>query len=287
MAYPLTSESGNLTCTTSGSDLQQLFTNALRMTTDLATINVESNEVDITQATGSTINFNTMLGGLRTGTVDFSGIYPRTTPALGIASSIIYASGYVQYVNAWSIDITWPEIDITSVAGSLTPATWRRWMPGGIGKWSGSYTCKADNATVPSVTSTGAAAAAQFVFAEEGATDPQLSGNIIMPKLVQKVKLGDFSELTYTFTGSGNLTQTVTGNYPGLLSTGGGAITKPSWDVVSTPDGVPDVTCTLTVGPSRTWTFPAFWTKLNLSWKVDDVVRVSGTLRIADTATVA
>jgi hypothetical protein len=284
MAYPLTSETGNLTCGTSATDLNQLFTNALRLTTDVATINVESNEIDVTQATGSAINFSTMIGGLRTGTVEFAGIYPRATTPLAVSSIITYASGYVQYINAWSIDITWPEIDITSI-GAATVPTWRRWMPGGIGKWSGTYTCKADNVAPPTVPSTGAAAAAIFQFAEAGATDPQLAGDITMPRLTQRVRLGDFSELSYSFNGSGNLTQTTTATYPGLLASAGGAITKPSWD--TTGDGVPDVSCVLTVGPSRTWTFPAFWTRLNLSWKVDDVVRVTGTLRIADAATVA
>lgn len=284
MAYPLTSESGNLTCTTSATDLFQLFTNAIRVTTDVATINVEANEIEVTQATGSTINFAAMIGGLRTATVDFAGIYPRTTTPLGVSSIIEFATGYVQYVNAWSIDITWPEIDITSVGGALSPTTWRRWMPGGMGRWTGTYTCKADNATLPSLPSTGAAAAATFKFAEAGATDPALAGSITTPRLSQRVRLGDFSELTYNFNGSGDLTQTTTATYPGLLAAAGGAITKPTWD--TTGDGVPDVSCTLTVGPSRTWVFPAFWTKLNLAWKVDDVVRVSGTLRVADTATV-
>jgi hypothetical protein len=289
MAYPLTSETGNLTCTVANSDLNQLFTNALRMTTDLATINIESNEIDVTQASGSAINFNAMIGGLRTGTVEFSGIYPRATTPLAVSSEIVYgtpANGYVQYCNAWNIDIAWPEIDITSI-NSSTPPTWRRWMPGGIGQWSGSYTCKADDTTPPVIPLTGSGESVTFKFAEAGATDPQLAGTITVPRLSQRVRLGDYSELTYNFRGSGNLTQTTTATYPGLLSTTTPfAITKPSWDVVG-GNGIPDVTCTLTVATGRTWSFPAFWTRLNLAWKVDDVIRVSGTLRIADTATVA
>ena len=283
MAYPLTSETGNLTCAVATTDLNQLFTNAIRMTGDLATINIEATEIEVTQATGSAINMGTMIGGLRTGTVEFSGIYPRTTTPLAASSSITYASGYVQYVNSWNLEISWPEIDITTISSSSVP-TWRRWMPGGIGMWSGSYTCKADDATPPVIPPSGAASSATFQFAASGT--PSLAGNITAPRLSQRVRLGDFSELVYNFRGSGDLTQTVSADYPGLTRSTTGAISKPSWDAVG-GNGVPDVTCVLKVAPSREWTFPAFWTRLNLEWKVDDVVRVTGTLRIADTASVA
>lgn len=293
MAYPLTSETGNLTCTAGSGDLHYLFGTAIRITTDVATLNLESNDIEVTQATGSAINMHERIAGLRTGTVDFSGIWPRTSTPLGISSNVTYntpSDGYTQYVNAWTLDITWPEIDITYFAGGATgptdPSTsWRRWMPGGIGMWSGSYTCKADDATPPVVPRTGTATAATFKFVEDGATDPQLAGNIAAVRLAQQVRLGDFSELTYTFNGSGNLTQTAAGSLPGLLAASG-AISKPTWNLTAT-DSKPDNTCVLTVATGRTWTFPAFWNKLSLSWKVDDVVRVTGTLRVADVPTVA
>jgi hypothetical protein len=197
LAYPLTSETGNLTSIAASGDLLYLFGTALRMTTDLATIKIESNEIDVTQATGSAINMMEKFQGLRTGTVDFSGIFPRTTPPLGISALVTYASGYVAYMNALS----------------------------------------------------------------------------------QRVRLGDFSELSYAFNGSGNLNQT-----NGGLLAASGDISKPTWNIAGT-SATPDQTCRLTVGGSRKWEFPAFWTKLSLSWKMDDVVRVTGTLRIASTAT--
>lgn len=289
MAYPLTSETGNLTCTAGSGDLNYLFGTAIRLTTDMATLNLESNEIEVTQATGSAINMHARINGLRTGTVEFSGIWPRASTPMGITSLVTYASGYVQYINAWSIDITWPEIDITYFAGGATgptdPSTsWRRWMPGGIGSWSGSYTCKADDATPPSVPSTGASAAATFYMMADGAAgttgDPSLAGNITTPRLTQRVRLGDFSELTYNFAGSGDLTQTAGTTLPGLTAASG-AISKPTWNLTAT-DSKPDNTCRLLVATGRYYDFPAFWTRLNLSWRVDDVVRVSGTLRVAD-----
>lgn len=276
LAYPLTSETGNLTSIAPSGDLLYLFGTALRMTTDLATIKIESNEIDVTQATGSAINMMEKYHGLRTGTVDFSGIFPRTTPPLGISALVSYASGYVAYMNSLNIDITWPEIEITETTGAATG--WRKWMPGGIGSWSGSYTCKADVNDAPSLPTSGASAAATFKLVEAG-TDPTLSGNIGIPSLTQRVRLGDFSELSYTFNGSGNLNQT-----NGGLLAASGDIAKPTWNIAGT-SATPDQTCRLTVGGSRKWEFPAFWTKLSLSWKMDDVVRVTGTLRIASTAT--
>jgi len=276
LAYPLTSETGNLTSIAASGDLLYLFGTALRMTTDLATIKIESNEIDVTQATGSAINMMEKFHGLRTGTVDFSGIFPRTTPPLGISALVTYASGYVAYMNALTIDITWPEIEITETTGAATG--WRKWMPGGIGSWSGSYTCKADVNDAPSLPTSGASATASFKLVEAG-TDPTLSGNIGIPSLSQRVRLGDFSELSYAFNGSGNLNQT-----NGGLLAASGDISKPTWNIAGT-SATPDQTCRLTVGGSRKWEFPAFWTKLSLSWKMDDVVRVTGTLRIASTAT--
>lgn len=284
MAYPLTSETGNLTCTAASGDLLYMFGTSLRMTTDLATLNVNANEVDVTQATTSGVNMFAKINGLRDGTVDFSGIWPRTSPLGAMSALVTFGSGYVQYVNAFNIDITWPEIDITSFTGTASTG-WRTWMPGGTGMWSGSWTCKADNATPPVMPSVGAAAAATFKFYEDGATDPAISGSIGTPKLTQKVKVGDYSELGYSFSGSGDLTQAPGTSLPGILYSTSTAVTKPTWDVNG--DGTPDNTCILTVATGRTHTFPAFWTKLSLSWKPDDVVRVSGTLRVAGAITTA
>jgi hypothetical protein len=282
MAYPLTSETGNLTtdATVVTGDLYYLMNTALRMTTDLATLNVNANEVDITQATTSGVNMFSKLNGLRDATVDFSGIWPRTSPGSAMSANVTFGTGYVQYVNAFSIDINWPEVDITSFT-SVASTGWRTYMPGGVGMWSGSWTCKADNATALSMPSVGAAAAATFKFYEDG-TDPSLQGTIGTPKLSQKVKVGDYSEVTYSFSGSGDLAQNAGSTLPGLTAATGN-ITKPTWNIGGTSS--PDNLCVLSVTSSRKYTFPAFWTKLSLSWKPDDVVRVSGTLRVAGAIT--
>jgi len=282
MAYPLTSELGNLTCTAASGDLLYHFGTAIRVGSDVATLTIESNEYDATTPTGSAVSMRTMNAGLRQGTVAYTGLYPRAANPLGLSSLITYASGYVQYVNAFTINMQFPEIDITSATGAA--GSYRRWMPGGTGTWGGTYTCKADNATALTMPTVGAASSATFKLAEDGASDPSLAGNITTPRLTQTVKIGAESVAVYSFSGSGALTQSAGTALPGIFAASG-AITKPSWDLDG--DGVPDNTCLLTVASGRTYTFPAFWTNLSLTWQMDQPVQVSGTLRIAGDVTVA
>jgi hypothetical protein len=281
--WPLTSELGNLTCTAGSGDLLYLLGTAIRVGPDVATLNIESNEYDATTPTGSAVNFMTMNAGLRSATIDFTGIYPRAASPLGITSLITYASGYVKHVTAFNIGIEFAEFDATATTGAV--GNWRAFRPKGTGRFNGSYTCLADNATPPTLPSSAtAAAAATFKLAEDGASDPTLAGNITTPKLTQTVRIGDESVCVYTFTGSGDLTQTAGTALPGLTAASG-AIVKPMWDLNS--DGTADNTCVLTVASGRTYTGPFFWTRLNLAWAMDQPVRVTGTLRLAGSLTVA
>ena len=288
LAYPLTSETGNLVVSTASTDLIYLFQTAMRTTTDFATLDVQANTIDITQASTTAVNMMGQASGLRSATVSFNGIYPRTNPGgfLGTKSLVTFASGYAAYVSGWKIDISWPEIDITSALGT-SGGSWRRYMPGGMGSWRGSYTCKADVNTAPTLPATGGSAAATFAMAEDGATDPSLYGNIIISSMGQRLRVGDFSEITYNFLGDGNLSQTAgtTVPLPGLLYATTLPITKPAWD--TNGDGVPDVACVLTAATGRTHSFSAFWTQLSVECKLDDAVRVSGTLRVSDAITSA
>jgi hypothetical protein len=281
--WPLTSELGNLTCSAGSGDLLYLLGTSLRVAADVATLNIESNEYDATTPTGSAVNFMTMNAGLRSATIDFNGIYPRAASPLGITSLITFAAGYVKHVTAFNINIEFGEFDATATTGAV--GNWRAFRPKGTGRWGGSYTCLADNATPPTLPSSAASASAvTFKLGEDGVADPTLTGFITAPRLNQTVRIGDESQLVYSFTGSGDLTQTAGTALPGLTAASG-VITKPAWDLNG--DGTADNTCVLTVASGRTYTGPFFWTRLNLAWKMDDVVRVSGTLRAAGAITVA
>lgn len=281
--YPLTSELGNLTTNTGvvSGDLYYLFNTAIRVGSDVATLTIEGNEYDATTPTGSAVSMRTRNAGLRQGTVAFTGLWPRAANPLGLSALITYASGYVKHVKGFTINIQFPEIDITTATGAA--GNYRKWMPGGTGTWGGTYTCLADNATALTMPTVGAASAASFKFTEDG-TDPQLSGDITTPRLVQTVKIGAESTAVYSFSGSGALAQQAGSTLPGLLAATGN-ITKPDWDLDS--NGVADNNMKLTVASGRTYVFPAFWTNLSLTWQMDQPVQVSGTLRIAGDVTVA
>lgn len=282
--WPLTSQLGNLTCTAGSGDLHYLLGTSIRIASDVATLNIESNEYDATTPTGSAVNFMTMNAGLRSATIDFTGIYPRAASPLGLTSLIEYASGYVKHVTAFNLGIEWPEFDATSATGAA--GNWRAYRPKGTGRWNGSYTCLADNATPPTLPSSAtAAAAATFKLAYEATAVPTLAGSITTPKFQQTVRIGDESVCVYSFTGSGDLTQTAGNTFPGITAASG-VITKPQWDITGA-DGVADNTCVLTVASGRTYTGPFFWTRLNFAWQMDQPVKVTGTLRLAGTLTVA
>lgn len=280
MAYPLTSELANLTCTSGAGDLHYLFGTAIRVTSNVASFNLESNEYDATSPTGSAVNMKTMNSGLRTGTLSFEGLYPRAANPLGITALISQGGTPIPYVREISLTLTWPEVQITS-GGSSTP-TWRRWMPGGTGSWAGTFTRLAANDVPPTLPTTGTATATVFKMAEDGASDPQLSGAITMPRYQQTVKIGGESALVYSFSGSGDLTQAAGSALPGLFAASG-VIGKPTWD--ADDDGIPDNTCRLLVASGRYYDFPSFWTSITLKWVMDQPVQVTGTLRVADAVT--
>lgn len=281
--WPLTSELGNLTCTAGSGDLLYLLGTSIRIAADVATLNIESNEYDATTPTGSAVNFMTMNAGLRSATIDFTGIYPRAASPLGITSLVEYASGYVKHMTAFNIGIEFGEFPATVTTGA--DGSWAAYRPKGVGRWFGGYTCLADNATPPTLpTAAAAASAATFKLAYEATSVPTLAGNITTPKFQQTVRIGDESQLVYSFTGSGDLTQTAGNTFPGLTAASG-AIVKPKWDLDG--NGTADNTCVLTVASGRTYTGPFFWTRLNLAWQMDQPVKVTGTLRLAGSLTVA
>jgi len=281
--FPLTSELGNLTVTQTATDLEYLLETAIRIGNNVATLNIEANEYDATTPTGSAVNFMTMNAGLLSATIDFEGIYPRAANPLGLTALITYASGYVKHVTAFNISIEYGEFDGTATTG--VAGLWRSPRPKGTGRWFGSYTCLADNATPPTLpTAAAAASAVTFKLGEDGVADPTLTGFITTPKYQQTIRIGDESQLVYTFTGSGDLTQTAGTALPGITAASG-VISKPVWSKGDT--GSANNTCVLTAASGRTYTGPFFWNRINLAWQMDQPVKVTGTLRSAGVITVA
>jgi len=280
--YPLVSDTGNLASGESSGDLFYLFGTALRVGTAIGTININANENDITAASTSGVAMMAKSAGLLDATIDFSGIWPKAATTLGISSLVTFNSSVVKHVTGFTIDINFPEIPTTASTGST--GTWRRWMSGGTGQWSGTITAMADSAAAPVIPASGAASAAIFQMADNGGSDPTLTGSINIVRQSQVIRVGDRSVITYGFNGSGNLTQTGASPLPGLTAASG-AIARPTWDLAGT--GVANNEMVLTVATGRTYTAECFWTRLSLSWVMDAPVQVTGTLRVASDVSVA
>jgi hypothetical protein len=282
MPYPITGEFADLTVSTASTDLAYLIGTALRSVQ--ATVAWEGSELDSTGFNGAGLTMRTMVSGLRSGTINFTGIYPKTAPRLGNSGQVTFASGTATWVQSWNVNIDFGEQEITPMTGS--EILWRRWMPGGIGTWGGSFTTLALDTPVYTLTTNagGQGAAATFKLTEDAAADPTLAGNIIVTGVSHPLTdRGSRQELTYTFAGSGPLAQNAGTNLPGLLYSGTTPtnISRPQWDTTGT-DGVPDITCVLQYGTSRTFTGPGFWRSLNIECNPAGLVTVSGAIRMAD-----
>jgi len=141
--------------------------------------------------------------------------------------------------------------------------------------WRGSYTCLQESSAAPTLPVVGdLAAAATFKLAEVGASDPTLSGNILVSGLVQTVKIGSKVENVYSYSGSGALTQTNAG-----IFAASGAVTAPTWD--SNGDGTADNVVTFKTAASRLFTFPCFWRSISITSEPNSPVKITGSLRVA------
>lgn len=276
MAYPITGNKAKITCTTSGTDLAQLFTNAIRDTS--ASLSWDNGAQDSTPLTAAGITTMESISGLKSGTLDFEGLYPKSGPKLGVTGNVTGGNGYVTRPQRWSIEITCGEEEITGLDNADGASKWRRFMPGGLLSWGGSYTCLAIDSTTVGVPedANSAGASATFTLCEGGATDPSLSGLIMITGMSHGISIGGKQEVTYTFKGSGALTNTIgSSGTPGLLSATTAAIGIPSWDDSNT--GTPSVVMQYFTG--RTYTGDAFWTRLGVEVTPAGLVRVRGSLR--------
>lgn len=273
MAFPVTGALATITSITSGTDVYQLLTQALKI--NQVRINEEAEQFDISELSGSGSSVE-RVAGLISGTMDYEGVYSKSTPRIGNSGLVTFASGYVQRVTGWKIDVDFGEIDITSMDG--TAITARKFMPSGLYSWSGSYTAHAVDSTALSKPTAinNAGAAAEFKLTEDS-TDPTLSGNIIVTSLGQTIRKGDLQVAEYAFQGAGDITETVGSTLPGLRRTSYGVWGRPDWD--SDDNGTPQMV--LTTYTSRTLTTTVFLKSVSVECMVGQPIKVSGQIRFS------
>jgi hypothetical protein len=288
MPYIITGSTATLSSVTSATDLNRLLVTALKI--QEVTFQIENESFDITELSGSGAGVERMMG-LQSGTMSFTGHFPKTAPRTGNSGLVTWGSsnGYAQYVQDWKLDVDFGEIEIT--AFNATAPTAKRYMPNGIYQWSGSYTAHAvnDNTTVayrvPSALHA-TAATATFKITEDGASDPAFSGSAFVTQISNPIRKPEKQALAYTFQGTGSLTETVGSTLPPLVRATTGAIGTPDWDTDG--DGVPDVAVvfnTFVGATTHAYNAKAFLKSLSIEVSPGQPIRVSGSLRLNDATT--
>ena len=293
MAFPITGSTATVTSVTAGTDVKFLF-DVLKI--NEVTINTEADEFDISELSGSGAAVE-RLSGLRSGTMTFSGFYPKAAPKIGNTGLLTYNAQTVGFVQDWTMDIDFGEIDITSF--NATAPTVKKFMPSGLPTWGGTFnvhmlnedndlgSASGDAVTLPTAAgSTGTAAIFQIFT---GATNAHtLSGNVLLRSLGHSIRKADKQVLAYAYSGSGGVTEQQGDTYdplridPATIAPGGSAAwTGPSWTDATSPEIV------VTAYSGRTYTIKAFLKSLSISVSPGNPIAINGSLRIFDTITTA
>jgi len=295
-AFPITGSLATISSVTAATDVKTLF-DTLKITE--VTINTEADEFDISELSGSGAAVE-RLAGLRSGTMNFSGIYPKSAPKVGNTGLVTYGGNVAGYVSDWTMDVDFGETEVTSFAS--TAPTVKQFMPNGLLTWGGSFnmhmmnidnsldSATNDEVTLPTaVGSTGSAAI--FRIFTGASNNHELSGNVLLKSLGHAIKKADKQVLAYSYSGSGALTEKQGDTYSTLLvaSTSAGtstAVGARNWSPNATPaNSTPAVTVTLYT--SRTYAFAAFMKSVSINVSPGNPITVSGSLRIFDTIATA
>lgn len=284
MGYPITGSSATVVSVSSATDLKYLF-DVLKISE--VSISTEADEFDISELSGSGSAVE-RLSGLRSGTMTFSGFYPKAAPKMGNTGLVTYNASAVAWVQDWSMEVDFGETEITSFA--TTGPTVKQFIPNGIFTWGGSFNAHALNdtaVTLPaSLGSTGTAAIFQLF---KGATfSHTLSGSILLKSLGHSVRKAEKQVLAYSYSGSGALTETQGDTYDPLrvdpASSAPGTATAwgiPSYDLSASPMTPSVVVKTYEAGATdREYTFSAFLKSLSINVSVGNPIAISGSLRI-------
>lgn len=288
MAFPVKGTKAKITSWgSSGDDVYQLINTAIRPIE--MTLNHESDVQEITPLDAAA-TAKSYMGGLYSGTFDFTGLWPQTSPVLGNTGLLTLGSSYYAYqVESWFLNLNWGEEDITAFpaesAGTSGPS--RRFMPGGLLAWDGGYTARTSSAAAISLptTANGLGVTAAFKLKETGTNDASFTGNIVVKSASQPVAMGGGQiKVTYAFNGTGDLTS-VAGDTGGPAILPAGVLAEPDWD--NDGDGVPDVALVAQTYTGRTLSAKAFLRQIRIECNVGQPVKVTGTGRFSDGVTLA
>ena len=219
------------------------------------TLNSGADEFDATALSGSGVTTRTYKPGM----YNLSGtIRSRIEPLrLGTAGFITASGAYLTNLKGWSLNLVRPALP-ADIQTSGAAQVYRAFLPGLIA-WEGTWTAFLDDATV-AVLPGNAYAAAVFRLIDD-TTDHTLTGDIITTGVAIPVAVGNTSDVTYNYRGSGAIT-----------AAGGSAVTRlfPTSPIPSSAAG----SLVLQAVTSRTYTQSAFWTRIGLNVPVDGPITV-------------
>ena len=284
MGYPITGSTATVVSVSASTDVKYLF-DVLKISE--VGINTEADEFDISELSGSGSAIE-RLSGLRSGTMSFSGFYPKSAPKIGNTGLVTYGGSAIAWVADWSIDVDFGETEITSFAA--TGPTVKQYIPNGIFTWGGSFNAHALNDTAVTLpTSAGSTGTAAIFQLFKGSTyNHTLAGSVLLKSLGHAVRKADKQVLAYSYSGSGALTETQGDTYDPLrlnpaTTSPGDAIDwgVPSYDLSASPMTPSIVVKTYEAGATdRAYTFSAFLKSLSISVSPGNPIAISGTLRI-------
>lgn len=187
------------------------------------------------------------------------------TPDHGAAGLVTFAAGTVLNMNAWDMNISRSDIEVTSF--NATNPTVKAFIPG-LFNATGSFSGFLDNATSTTVpafpANSSEPATGTFKYQEDGATDRNLSASIFTTQASWGARLNAANPISYTFRVSGDITQSTSSGTPNasiLLS--GAAL-----------DATAASAITLKSDATRTFTGSAFWKSIAISVKLGSITTV-------------
>jgi hypothetical protein len=190
-------------------------------------------------------------------------------PCEGSAGLVTFTAGYTTLLDSWEL-----EVQGTEYASTAFGDTVRKHVPGGF-KWGGSFAGKMDDTTAAAAISNASEpATGTFKYQERGATDNALSGSIFTYGAQFGVTPNALNSASYQFQGSGALTQSNPATGEGIIPDGALAVATPG-------------SLVLTASSGRTFTGSAFWTRIAVSCRVGELVRVRLRARGSDSLSIA
>lgn len=260
----LTGITGEITSWATGINAQLAGTGT---TPSEATINMEAEEFDSTAF--DTTGMAAYIKGLKSWSVEFTAFLKIIDHGGGSNGLVTYSAGYTTGIKSWTMDITRDSFDSTIFGDAV-----KTFAPGII-RWGGTYEGFMDGTTA--LTEPGNSnepATGTFKYQEKTTDDNTLAGSIFTTRASGRSSPAALNTASYTYRGSGALTQSTPTSGAGIF---------PAGALANTAAG----SLVFTASTGRTFTGDAFWERVAISCGVGSLVTIQVTARGTGALTIA